>query len=407
MPMVDDLPERFRKHVECSTHVDVAVAWATKTSALDQLMNAVEESGVSLRIIVGTHGNATDPDVLDRLNDIRKGELRLVPHSGPLFHPKVYIFRGEKDSIALIGSANFTNGGFGENVEAVFETKQLRSIRKWFKNQWKQYGKLSVNENQKSRNKEIEEYRERRRRKPPSRAFTEMMGKPMRDPRSRLKYLDQAQDWSGYVKALKRCQRWWKDRQTGLTVYGETRSWTHAIEQVGDLAKMSDWDGLNDDEIRQLLPIPNRDNDGNLNFGLLGTTRPKAGKIFLEDMDFRHRFKDAVTSVVNARPTEFPDVAVRAANDIMERQYIGIGVATRILALARPDMVVSLNGASREGLVQIFPGIDRLKRSGDYGKFLGRLYEEPWFDSEEPNDVFEQKLWSMRAALLDCFVYSA
>lgn len=98
MPMVDDLSERFRKNVACSTHVDVAVAWATETPALDQLESAVGEYGVSLRIIVGTHGNATDPDTLDRLNDI--GELRLIPHGGPLFHPEVYIFRGEEDSTA-------------------------------------------------------------------------------------------------------------------------------------------------------------------------------------------------------------------------------------------------------------------------------------------------------------------
>lgn len=409
MPMVDGLSERFQENVECSTHVDIAVAWATKTSALDQLVNAVEENGVSLCIIVGTHGNATDPDVLDRLNDI--GELRLVPHRGPLFHPKVYIFRGEEDSIALIGSANFTNGGFGENVEAVFETKQLRSVRKWFKSQWKQCGKLRENANKKSRNEAIKKYRSRRRLKPPSRVLTEMMGKPMRDPGSRLEYLDQVQDWSGYVKALIQCQRWWEDHQRGLTVYGATRSWTHTIEQVGLLATMNDWDGLNQDEVRQLLPNPGEYNDGNLDSGLLGTTRPIARNIFLEDMDFRHRLQDAVTSVVNAHPTEFPDVAVRAVDDIMERKYIGIGVATRILALARPDMVVSLNGASREGLAQIFPGIDGLGRdkckSDDYGMFLDRLYEEQWFDSEKPSDVFEQRLWSMRAALLDCFVYSA
>ena len=61
-----------------------------------------------------------------------------------------------------------------------------------------------------------------------------------------------------------------------------------------------------------------------------------------------------------------------------------------------------------EGLAQIFPSIDRLRRdrSDDYGTFLDRLYEEPWLDSEKPSDAFEQRLWSMRAALLDCFVYS-
>ena len=174
MPMVDGLSERFQENVECSTHVDIAVAWATKTSALDQLVNAVEENGVSLRIIVGTHGNATDPDALDRLNDIGEGVLRLAPHEGPLFHPKVYIFRRKKDSIAWIGSANFTNGGFGENVEAVFETKKCESALSWFKNQWDECDELTANA--------IEEYRARRRLNPPPPILTDMPEKRRASP---------------------------------------------------------------------------------------------------------------------------------------------------------------------------------------------------------------------------------
>ncbi len=394
MPMVDDLSERFRKNVECSTYIDVAVAWATETPALDQLEHAVGEYGVSLRVIVGTYGNATDPDALDRLNDI--GELRLVPHGGPLFHPKVYIFRGVEGSIAWIGSANFTNGGFGANVEAVFETKQWESVLSWFENQWNECGKLSANA--------IAMYRRRRRSNPPSRILRDMMGTPARDSGDRLEYLDRVQNWRGYVNALAQCQGWWERHPGGWTVYGAEHSWTHTIEQVMPIAMMDDWGDLDQDEIRQLL---GRYYDGVLGSGLLGTMRPKAVNVFLEDMDLRHRLSGAVQTVVNAHPTDFPRAAVTAVDNITGERDIGIGVATRILALARPDRLVSLNGASREGLEQIFPSIDRLKTSGDYGKFLGRLYEEPWFDSEKPGRVFEQRLWSMRAALLDCFVYSA
>ena len=410
MPMVDSISERIQENVGCSTHVDIAVAWATKTSALDRLVNAVKENRVSLRIIVGTHGNATDPDVLDRLN--RVGELRLVPHRGPLFHPKVYIFRGEEDSIALIGSANFTNGGFGENVEAVFETKQLRSVRKWFKSQWKKCGRLPENANKKSRNEEINKYRERRRRNPPSRVLTDMIGKPMRDPGNRLEYLDQVQDWRGYVTALAQCQEWWKRHTTSWTVHEANHSWTHTIEQVGPIATMDDWDGLNQDQVQKLL---GKYRDDVLDSGLLGDMRWNAVNVLLGDMDLRRRLNGAVQTVVNAHPTDFPDVAVKAVDNMTkkENKYIGIGVATRILALARPDRAVSLNGASGEGLEQIFPGIDRLNPRkygngtvlGHYGRFLGRLYEEPWFDSMKPRGALEQRLWSMRAALLDCFVY--
>ena len=393
MPLVEDVPTRFGENLEISTHVDIAVAWVTLVPALDLLEQAVGEYDVSLRIIVGTHGNATDPDALKRLAEV--GELRLVPHVGPLFHPKIYIFRGEEKSLAWIGSANFTRGGFEENVEAVFETKQCKSVSRWFECLWDECGQLPANA--------IEKYRRRRRINPPSRPFREMMGKPMRDPDDRLEYLDQARDWSGYVNALAQCHSWWEDRMRGWTVYNATCSWTHTIEQLMPIATMEYWSGLDRNEVRRLLGRY----DDNLNSGLLGTMRPMSINVFLKDNNVRQRLKDAVNEVVNAHPAEFPSVAVGAVKSIIskENEKMGIGMATRLLALARPDRMVSLNGASREGLARIFPGVDRLATPDDYGRFLERLYEEPWFDSAEPGAEFEKMLWSMRAALLDCFVY--
>ena len=240
----------------------------------------------------------------------------------------------------------------------------------------------------------------------------------MRDPNSRLGYLDGVQDWRGYVDALTRCQEWWEGRPDGWTVYGDTCSWTHTIEQIRPIAIMQNWDELVEpDEIMQLV---GRYRDDDLDSGLLGNmhkiTVRRFVQRFREDQDLRRRLKKAVSLVVNAHPNDFPNVAVAAAKKLAEQRNrdIGIGLATRLLALARPDRVVSLNGASWEGLAQIFPGIDRLDPTGSrgsvlghYGRFLGQLYEEPWFDSKKPGRAFEQRLWSMRAALLDCFVYRA
>ena len=76
-----------------------------------------------LRVLVGTHGNATDPESVRRL--IRRfgvGSGRIVEH-GPLFHPKLIRFELPSDgTVVWVGSANFTSGGFGENVETVLET---------------------------------------------------------------------------------------------------------------------------------------------------------------------------------------------------------------------------------------------------------------------------------------------
>ena len=344
MTLVKDIPTRFAENLKISTHVNIAVAWVTLVPALDLLEQAVGEYDVSLRTIVGTHGNATDPDALTRLTEV--GELRLVPHVGPLFHPKIYIFHGQKNSLAWIGSANFTRGGFEENVEAVFETKQCKSVSRWFECLWEECGQLPKNA--------IEKYRRRRRINPPSRPFREMMGKPIRGPGDRLEYLDQARDWSGYVNALSQCHSWWEDRMRGWTVYDATSSWTHTIERLTPIATMEDWSGLDQNEVRRLLGRY----DDNLNSGLLGTMRPMSINVFLRDHNVRQRLKDAVNEVVNANLAEFPSVAVGAVKSIISKQNkkIGIGVATRLLALARPDRMVSLNGASKEGLDPDFSG---------------------------------------------------
>ena len=155
------LQSRFQKNLEFADKIDIATAWATPRSALDALEDAVRKSKARLRAIVGISGNATDPDALERLNEM--GHLRLADDNTSLFHPKVYIFREPGKSVAWIGSANFTGGGFEKNEEAVFEaedTKDADSIVEWFDARWDKCGELKPTG--------IDKYRERWARHPPS-----------------------------------------------------------------------------------------------------------------------------------------------------------------------------------------------------------------------------------------------
>ena len=61
MPLVENIEKRFRKSLEFSTHVDLAVERATSGPALDRLADAVREHQTQVRAIVGIHGNATEP----------------------------------------------------------------------------------------------------------------------------------------------------------------------------------------------------------------------------------------------------------------------------------------------------------------------------------------------------------
>ena len=83
------------------------------------------------------------------------------------------------------------------------------------------------------------------------------------------------------------------------------------------------------------------------------------------------------------------------------------GIATRLLALARPDRFVSVNDGSRKGLAKCF-GPDTPTALGvpnNYRILLEKIYDRTWFREPAPQDEREQEICSMRAALLDCFVY--
>ena len=157
----------FKKRLEGATRIHIATAWATPGLHLDALGTAVQGNELKVRAIVGTHSNATDPVALEHLKNL--GKLRLAKEP-PLFHSKVYIFESENGaSRAWVGSANFTQAGFGNrNVETMYETKDVKPFLEEFKQQWSQLEPAT--------GKEINEYKERRRRNPPKRDIEKLVG---------------------------------------------------------------------------------------------------------------------------------------------------------------------------------------------------------------------------------------
>ena len=93
------------------------------------------------------------------------------------------------------------------------------------------------------------------------------------------------------------------------------------------------------------------------------------------------------------------------------RVIAGHAAATHWLTLARPDCLVSVNGASARGLGEAsdLPQ-DSRKLADRYSDLLNWLYERPWFNEfrgRQPDDPLERDIWNCRAALVDAFVYKA
>ncbi len=93
------------------------------------------------RILVGIH-LSTDPEALKTLLSVAQahpGKLQLkyfLPLKTRIFHPKLYMFRDRLGKTsAIVGSSNFTGGGFNSNYEAnlwICENAATNRLREYF-----------------------------------------------------------------------------------------------------------------------------------------------------------------------------------------------------------------------------------------------------------------------------------
>lgn len=67
-------------------------------------------------VLFGLDFSATDPDLINELVGVPNA---FVAKNRPgCFHPKIFYFQSGAKAEAIVGSANFTNGGLGKNLEA-------------------------------------------------------------------------------------------------------------------------------------------------------------------------------------------------------------------------------------------------------------------------------------------------
>lgn len=117
------------------------VAWASGAGAMAAHWRSTELSKVS-RALVGLDFDHTEPASLRAFASV-PGRLRVVTDPQGTFHPKLILgFTGDR-VLAIMGSSNFTSGGFGGNTELnIFVDKRAtsstaRDLKAYFKRHWK------------------------------------------------------------------------------------------------------------------------------------------------------------------------------------------------------------------------------------------------------------------------------
>ena len=83
----------------------------------------------------------------------------------------------------------------------------------------------------------------------------------------------------------------------------------------------------------------------------------------------------------------------------------GIGTATRLLAMKRPDVFVCLDSKNRTLLCKDFG----IRGTVDYKKYwdsiITPVMASPWWGTPVPQSTLEQEVWKARVAFLDCVFY--
>jgi len=98
----------------------IAVAW-TKRSGIDLAaphFDRVRAAGGRVELITGLSAGGATRQGLARALELCDSVHVVYDESGPTFHPKLYMYRGQPTDRLLVGSNNLTAGGYFRNVEA-------------------------------------------------------------------------------------------------------------------------------------------------------------------------------------------------------------------------------------------------------------------------------------------------
>ena len=403
--IVENPLDRFEELLSASDAVDIAVAWATHCPAIAKLRAFCARKG-SLRIIVGVDGSATDPTTLKDLAGFAHLRIGIAqPPASGIFHPKYYCFRKSSRSIVWVGSANLTCSGFGGNEELMLETAGSTDTQKWFESLWRS---LPADPREAidayARNWKPQSERQQQRAGGRSRLRRQSQSAPER--------LDSSWSWDDYVANLTA-----KDEEMlavdnhkdgkpeePWTVFGETRSWMNTIRVGHPITGLQSWRSLKRWQTDVLV--------GRSPWGALGTLKGAGMACSIitgnsaRDREVRRDILQQLQST-----TEDGDDAIRFGVEALVGMRklghrIGSGVATRLLALARPECYVSLNGASRDGLAKC-SDLAPTTLDRRYDKLLEWVHGSTWYGAPRPSDSREGEIWDYRAALVDAFVYEA
>ncbi|MCA9774422.1 MAG: hypothetical protein KC466_18535 [Myxococcales bacterium] len=396
----DDLSQALHHLWKCSNDIYMAYAWISSARG-----DAAHWKGNDLskirQAVIGTHFDQTEPKAIELLAK-RPGPLKIVDSGGPVFHPKVIVGLSGEKARAIIGSSNFTTGGFGVNTELnlLLNASKLDPIVEAL---------LSFIDDQWERGESfcrvwLDDYEERYEKRPkPARRGSDRVSRTKRGRRPKLDEINLT--WDEYEEFL-----WAANERDSGVLIGPSEENSHLAELERCrpyFDEYSSFSAIPKDGQRLIAGLKNSGSHGcfgtgygNGSFVQLVENKPERIGDFI----------DRIPRTGNVEPS-LVEECLNGLASIRAEHRVLLGTAGRLLVVKRPDLFMPVNTANRNGIKKLF-GFAPASSSVDYSKVVGeyvslheRIWCLPWFSSPRPPRKPSNLIHDARVALLDIAVY--
>ena len=375
----------------------MAVAWAHAGPVADKL---IENKHKFKSVTVGLDFCATDPDFVDALRKVPNAYV--FKKSGACFHPKIYLFRTGHDAEAIVGSANFTSGGLGTNVEACLhltcDVKEaaicelLATLESYAPHRQPVTKQLA---DAYRRQAEIAASRSR----PPSPILPSDKADFQRIESDLLKM-----DWAAFIDEARKDPNHHFETRMRFLRYLQT---LFARAQSFDDMSVSEWKAVAG------IVHPDAVADSGLEkhqIGWFGSMQGSGSftKLIANKDDRIAKAIDCIPRRGPVRERDFGRFCTLFESAFADSARIGrTPTATRLLAMKRPDVFVCVNNGNKASLAKAlqFPP-STLSLHNYWKRVVEPIRLATWYNAPRPEGR-DAEAWDCRAVLVDAIYYAA
>lgn len=377
---------RFEELFSWADRVQMAYAWATSSDGKASHWRAMNLDKIE-RAVIGTEFAQTEPMALKELNQ-RPDRLRVAINASGTFHPKVVLgIRGDAFK-AIVGSANLTQAAFSSNVElnlflagSAGQAEALALVG-FIDQAWSEATQIDDDW--------LDEYTKAWNARP----------RPPLIPHAKLDVasLDSLDmSWETYFQMI--CNQEGRPLSSGsrIKVFGDYPSYNEELDRARKAFMQFPRFSEMSPEHRKLAI-----GTGQQSSGLLGPMRA-AG--FAKQLIGQE--PERIGAYLDALPLHGEvdlDFATELVDGMTKIHGVSIGVASRLMAVKRPDLFVSVHKGSQRGLGRLL-GRGAISTPDHYRSLLEIVWGLDWHRSPQPDSPREQMVWQRRAALLDSALY--